>query len=123
MSTGVNRVILIGNLGRDPEVRYSKSSTAVCNLRVAVGERKKDGDEYRDHTEWFDVVVFGRDAENAGQYLSKGRQVYAEGRLQTRKWQDKEGKDRYRTEVVAYDLRYLGRRDDAPVAEASAVAA
>lgn len=122
MSNGVNKVILIGNLGRDPEVRYTHSNNAVCNLRVAVGERRKDGEEYKEHTEWMDVVVFGRTAENAGKYLHKGRPVFAEGRLQTRKWQDKEGRDRWSTEVVAHNLRFLGspERAAAEVTDAAA---
>jgi single-strand DNA-binding protein len=111
MSNGVNKVIILGNLGSDPEVRYLESGNAVCTLRVAVGERRKDGDGWKDHTEWMDVVTWGKTAENAGQYLAKGRQVYVEGRLQTREYEDKEGIKRKATEVVAQSLLFLGGRD------------
>lgn len=108
MASGVNKVILVGNLGKDPEVRYVQSGNAVCTLRLAVTERRKDGDGWKDHTEWMDVVTFGKTAENAGQYLQKGRQVYVEGRLQTRQYKDKEGQERWRTEVVANQVLFLG---------------
>lgn len=108
----VNKVILIGNLGRDPEVRSTASGTSVCNLRIATSERRKDREgNWNDHTEWHSVVCFGRTADNVGRFLAKGRQVYIEGRLQTRKWQDKDGADRWSTEVVADNLRFLGGRD------------
>ena len=107
MAGGVNKVILIGNLGKDPEVRYVQSGKAVCTLRLAMSERRKDGDGWKDHTEWMDVVTFDKTAENAGQYLTKGRQVYVEGRLQTRQYKDKEGHDRYKTEVVANQVVFL----------------
>jgi len=109
---GVNKVILIGNLGRDPEVRYTQSGSAVANLRLAVSERRKDGDRWEDHTEWVNVVCFGNTAENAGRYLSKGRQVYIEGRMQTRQYKDKDGNDRWSTEVVAHQVVFIGGRDD-----------
>lgn len=108
MASGVNKVILVGNLGKDPEVRYVQSGNAVCTLRIAVTERRKDGDNWRDHTEWMDVVTFGKTAENAGQYLAKGRQVYVEGRMQTREYDDKAGVRRWRTEVVANQVLFLG---------------
>jgi single-strand DNA-binding protein len=108
MASGVNKVILVGNLGKDPEVRYVQSGNAVCTLRLAVTERRKDGDNWKDHTEWMDVVTFGKTAENAGQYLQKGRQIYVEGRLQTKQYKDKEGHDRWRTEVVANQVLFLG---------------
>ena len=108
MSAGVNKVILIGNLGRDPEVRYAQSGLAICNLSVAVTERVKDGDTWKDATEWFRVVVFGKTAENAGQYLQKGRQVYVEGRLKTDKYKDKDGVEKTSVEVVANTLTFLG---------------
>lgn len=108
MAGGVNKVILVGNLGKDPEVRYVQSGSAVCTLRLAVTERRKDGDQWKDHTEWMDVVTFGKTAENAGQYLQKGRQVYVEGRLQTRQFKDKEGHEKWRTEVVANQVLFLG---------------
>ena len=97
----VNKVILVGNLGRDPETRYTTGGDAVTNIRVATTDTWKDKNgEKQEKTEWHTVVFFGRQAEIAGEYLKKGRQVYVEGRLQTRKWQDKEGQDRYSTEVV-----------------------
>ena len=111
MAAGVNKVILVGNLGKDPEVRYVQSGNAVCTLRLAVTELRKDGDQWKDHTEWMDVVTFGKTAENAGQYLQKGRQVYVEGRLQTRNYKDKEGVEKWRTEVVANQLLFLGSGD------------
>lgn len=106
--SGVNRVIIVGNLGRAPEIRYTQGGTAVCNLSVAVTEKVKDGDGWKDATEWFRVVCFGKQAENAGQYLEKGRQVYIEGRLQTRKYKDKDGVEKQSTEVVAHTIQYLG---------------
>jgi single-strand DNA-binding protein len=105
---GINKVILVGNLGRDPEVRYAQSGMAICKLSVAVTERVKDGDAWKDATEWFRVTVFGKTAENAGQYLQKGRQVYVEGRLKTDKYKDKEGIERTSIEVIANTLQYLG---------------
>ena len=111
MASGVNKVILVGNLGKDPEVRYVQSGNAVCTLRLAVTERRKEGDGWKDHTEWMDVVTFGKTAENAGQYLAKGRQIYVEGRMQTRQYKDKEGHDKWRTEVVANQVVFLGGGD------------
>jgi single-strand DNA-binding protein len=111
MASGVNKVILVGNLGKDPEVRYAQSGTAICTLRLAVTERRKEGDSWKDHTEWMDVVTFGKTAENAGQYLQKGRQVYVEGRMQTRNYKDKEGVEKWRTEVVANQVLFLGGGD------------
>lgn len=108
MGSGVNKVILVGNLGKDPEVRYIQSGNAVCTLRLAVTERVKDGENgYKDQTEWVDVVVWGKSAENCGQYLAKGRQVYVEGRLQTREY-EKDGVKKYKTEVIARDVQFLG---------------
>ncbi len=119
MATGVNKVILVGNLGKDPEVRYTQTGTAVSNIRLAVGERRKDGEQWVEHTEWCNVVCFGKTAENVGQYLAKGRQVYVEGRLQTRKYQDREGNDRWSTEVVANQILFLSSRGgDAPSSNA-----
>ena len=108
MATGVNKVIIIGNLGRDPEVRYSQAGMAICKLSVAVTERVKDGDAWKDATEWFRVTLFGKTAENAGQYLNKGRQVYVEGRLKTEKYTDKDGVEKTSTEVVANVCNFLG---------------
>ena len=102
MARGINKVILIGNLGSDPEVRYLPSGNAVANLNVATSESWKDRQtgEQQERTEWHRVVIFGKLAEIAGQYLRKGSKVYLEGKLQTRKWQDQQGQDRYSTEVV-----------------------
>ncbi len=108
----VNKVILVGNLGADPETRTAQSGNMVANLRIATTERTKDREgNWTDQTEWHRVVCFGRTAETVSKYLRKGRQVYIEGRIQTRKWQDKEGRDRWSTEVVARDVRFLGGRD------------
>ena len=111
----INKVILIGNLGRDPEVRYTPSGAAVCNVSVATTRNWKDkssGDKVEE-TEWHRVVFYDRLAEIAGEYLKKGRAVYVEGRLKTRKWQDKDGKDNYTTEVIADQMQLLGGRDGA----------
>ena len=109
----INKVILIGNLGRDPEVRYTPSGAAVCNVSVATTRNWKDknsGDKVEE-TEWHRVVFYDRLAEIAGEYLKKGRPVYVEGRLKTRKWQDKDGKDNYTTEIVAEQMQLLGGRE------------
>src|SRR3990172_12699908 len=109
MARGVNKVILIGNLGKDPEVRYMPSGSAVTNVTIATTESWKDktSGEQQDRTEWHNVVFFNRLAEIAGEYLKKGSKVYVEGSLRTRKWQDKEGKDRYTTEIVAAEMQML----------------
>jgi single-strand DNA-binding protein len=106
----VNKVILVGNLGADPEARTTQGGMAIANLRIATSERRKDKDgNWTDHTEWHRVTCFGRTAENAQRFLKKGRQVYIEGALRTTKYQDKKtGEDRYSTEVVCNDLRFLG---------------
>ena len=110
----VNKVILLGNLGRDPETRYTTSGDPVTNLRIATTEQWKDkSGEKQERTEWHTVVLFGRQAEVAGEYLKKGRSVYIEGRLQTRKWQDKDGQDRYSTEIVADRMQLIGSARDA----------
>ncbi|MFA7279844.1 MAG: single-stranded DNA-binding protein [Sterolibacterium sp.] len=108
----VNKVILIGNLGKDPDVRYMPSGEAVTNITVATTETWKDksSGEKKEATEWHRVVFFRKLAEIAGQYLKKGSQVYIEGSLKTRKWQDKEGQERYTTEIVADEMRMLGSR-------------
>ena len=108
----VNKVILIGNLGRDPETRYTTGGDAVTNLRIATTEAWKDkSGEKQEKTEWHTVVLFGRLAEIAGEYLKKGRPVYIEGRLQTRKYTDKEGVEKYSTEIVADRMQLLGSRE------------
>ncbi len=112
MARGVNKVILIGNLGRDPEVRYMPSGSAVTNVAVATSETWKDkqSGERQERTEWHNVVFFNRLAEIAGEYLKKGSKVYIEGSLRTRKWQAKDGSDRYSTEVVANEMQMLDSR-------------
>ena len=113
MATGLNRVMLIGNLGKDPEVRYTQSGTAVASFSLATAERfKNKAGDWEDRTEWHNITLWGRLAEIAGEYLTKGKMVYIEGRLQTRKWQDKEGRDRYTTEVVGEKLLMLGGKGD-----------
>lgn len=109
----VNKVILIGNLGADPETRHLPSGDAVCNIRIATADRVRDKGtgEYKENTEWHRIVFFGKLAEIAGQYLKKGGQVYVEGRIRTNKWQDKEGNERYTTEIVANEMRMLGSRE------------
>jgi single-strand DNA-binding protein len=110
-SRGVNKVILIGHLGADPETRAMPSGTTVANIRMATTESFKDkSGEWQERTEWHNVALFGRLGEVAGEYLRKGSQVYIEGRLRTRKWQDKQGNDRYSTEIVANDMQMLGGR-------------
>jgi single-strand DNA-binding protein len=120
MARGINKVILIGNLGRDPETRYTQGGSAVTNLRIATAESWKDKQtgEQQERTEWHSVVCFARLGEIAGEYLRKGSKVYIEGRLQTRKWQDKEGHDRYSTEIVANDMQMLDSRGGADSGEA-----
>lgn len=110
----LNKVTLIGNLGKDPETRFAPSGDAICNLTIATSEQWKDKatGEKKEQTEWHRVVMFSRLAEIAQQYLRKGSQVYIEGRLQTRKWTDKDGQDRYTTEIRADEMKMLGGRND-----------
>ena len=112
MARGVNKVILVGNLGKDPDVKYTASGAAVANITVATSEswNDKQTGEKQEKTEWHRVVFFRRLAEIAGEYLRKGSQVYIEGKLQTRKWQDQSGQDRYTTEIVANEMQMLGGR-------------
>ena len=112
MARGVNKVILVGTLGADPDTRYTPSNAAVTNLSIATNESWKDkqSGEQIEKTEWHRVVMFNRLAEIASEYLRKGSQVYIEGRIQTRKWEDKEGKDRWTTEIVANEMQMLGAR-------------
>ncbi len=126
MSRGLNKVMIIGNLGKDPEVRYIPSGTAVCNVSIATSESWKDkqSGEDKERTEWHNVALFGRLAEVAGEFLRKGSKVYVEGKLQTRKWQDKQGVDRYTTEIHASDMQMLdGKREGAPAHDGKAAAA
>lgn len=127
MARGVNKVILIGNLGRDPEVRYTPNGLAVANITIATSESWKDkqSGEMQERTEWHRVVMYQRLAEISGEYLRKGSKVYIEGRLQTRKWQDKNtGQDRYTTEIIADTMQMLdskgGGANDVPAMEKSA---
>lgn len=109
----VNKTILLGNLGRDPEVRYSANGAAICNLSIATTYKRKDqSGQQVEETEWHRVVMFSRLAEIAGEYLKKGRQVYIEGRLRTRKWTDSNGIEKYTTEIIADQMQMLGGRDD-----------
>lgn len=108
---GVNKVILLGNLGRDPEVRYTQNQLPIATLNLATGERKKDATgNWVNHTEWHRIVCFGKLAELATNHLQKGRQIFVEGRLRTNKWQDKDGNDRYTTEIVANSIEFVGGR-------------
>jgi single-strand DNA-binding protein len=122
MARGVNKVILVGTLGKDPETRYMPSGSAVTNLRIATNEQWKDKQtgEQQERTEWHSIAMFGRLAEIAAEYLRKGSQVYVEGKLRTRKWQDKEGKDRYTTEIVADEMQMLGGKGGGSGAGAAA---
>ncbi len=115
MARGVNKVILIGHLGADPETRAMPSGSSVANLRIATTEswRDKQSGEQQERTEWHRVALFGRLAEVAGEYLRKGSQVYIEGSLRTRKWQDKQGNERYTTEIIGNDMQMLGGRGGA----------
>jgi single-strand DNA-binding protein len=112
MARGINKVILVGNLGADPETRYTQSGSAVCNVRIATSESWKDKQtgENQERTEWHQVVFFGRLGEIAAEYLRKGSQIYVEGSLRTRKWQGKDGQDRYTTEIIGNEMQMLGSR-------------
>ena len=118
----VNKVIVLGNLGRDPELRYTANGAAVCNIALATSRnwKSKDTGERQEETEWHRVVFYDKLAEVAGEYLKKGRPVYVEGRLKTRKWQDKDGKDNYTTEIVAESMQLLGGREEGGEARAPA---
>ncbi len=108
----INKAIIVGNLGRDPELRYTNSQTAVCNLNVATTRRVKRDEKWEDETEWHRITVWGKQAESCNEYLSKGRQVYVEGRLQTRKYEDKDGVTKYSTDIVAEEVKFLGKKGD-----------
>lgn len=111
--SGVNKVILLGNLGANPELRYTQGGTAVANLRLATTERWTDKSGQRQEaTEWHRVVLWGKQAEIASQYLTKGRQIYVEGRIRTRQWQDQQGQKRYTTEIVGQNFQMVGRRGE-----------
>jgi single-strand DNA-binding protein len=122
---GINKAILIGRLGADPEVRYTPSGVAVANFNIATSEEWKDKDtgEKKERTEWHRIVVWSKLGELCGEYLSKGRQVYVEGRIQTRSWDDRDGNKRYTTEIIATDVQFLGGRDAGPESKAAGGAA
>ncbi len=107
----VNKAILVGNLGADPELKTTKSGLTICRLRLATSERVKDGEQWRDHTEWHRVVLFGRTADNAGRFLKKGGSVYIEGRIRTSSWENDKGEKRYSTEVIGDVMRFVGGRN------------
>ncbi len=111
---GVNKVIIVGNLGRDPEVKYTQSNVPVANFNVATSERWQDKstNEWQERTEWHRIVAWRHLAERAERFLRKGKQVYVEGKIETRKWQDRDGNDRYTTEIIARELMILGRREE-----------
>lgn len=119
-----NKIILVGNLGRDPELRYTPQGTPVCSFSMATNERRKDKTgEWQDHTTWFKVTLWNRQAETASQYLTKGRPVYIEGRLRVEEWTDRDGKPRHTLEVHATDMQFIGgggRSDEAPMEKAQA---
>lgn len=111
---GVNKAILVGRLGKDPEIKYTPSGTAVTNFTMATSENFKDKDgQKQERTEWHRIVAFGKLAEICGEYLAKGKQIYIEGRIQTRSWDDKNGNKRYTTEIVANTMQMLGKADEA----------
>ena len=112
MAKGICKVFLLGNLGRDPEVRYTQSGTAVCNFSLATERSVKKGDEWVPEVEWHKLVAWGKLAEVCGEYLSKGSKVHVEGRLQTRSWEDQNGNKRWTTEIVVQELTFLGGRQD-----------
>ncbi len=118
--SSVNKAILVGNLGKDPEVRYLPSGEQICNITLATSERYKDkaSGEYKENTEWHRVVFFGKLAEICGQYLQKGKKIYVDGRIRTNKWQDKEGNERYTTEIIGSEMKMLSGKDDSGRREA-----
>ena len=116
MSRGINKAVIVGTLGRDPEIRYAANGNAVVNVNVATNEAWKDRHtgETQERTEWHRIVMFGKLGEIASQYLKKGSQAYFEGRIQTDKWQDQSGNNRYTTKIIASEMQMLGRRSDQP---------
>jgi|TARA_B100000073_G_scaffold286363_1_gene248098 single-strand DNA-binding protein len=118
MAKGINRVHLIGNVGQDIELRRTNNGMSVCNIRLAMTERVKSGDQWVDQTEWIDVVVFGHSAESCSKFLRKGSTCFVEGRLQTRSWEDQQGNKRSKTEVVAKNVQFLDKRESAPQQDA-----
>jgi len=122
--SSVNKVILVGNLGKDPEIRYLPSGDQICNITLATSDKYKDkaSGEYKENTEWHRVVFFGKLADVCGQYLQKGKKIYVEGRIRTKKWQDKDGSDRYTTEIIGGEMKMLGGKEDSGQREAPAPA-
>ena len=118
MSRGINKAVIVGTLGKDPEIKYATNGNAVVNVSVATNESWKDREtgEAQERTEWHRIVMFGRLGEIASQYLKKGSQAYFEGRIKTSKWQDDSGNDRYSTQIVANEMQMLGRRSDSEAA-------
>jgi single-strand DNA-binding protein len=115
-----NKIIVVGNLGRDPELRYTPQGNAVCNFSVATNEKRRDkGGDLQDMTTWFRITLWGKQAETASKYLTKGRPVYVEGRLRVEEWTDRDGKNRYTLEVNATDLQFLGSQSDQPSTDAN----
>ena len=113
MSKGtVNKVILLGRLGKDPEMRYAPSGTAIATFSVATNSRQKAEGEWVDKTEWHNILAFGKNAEFAGEYLNKGKQVFIEGRLQTSNWEDQQGQKRYKTEIIVSEIQMIGSKSD-----------
>lgn len=122
--SSVNKAILVGNLGKDPEIRYLQSGDQICDITLATSEKYKDktSGESKENTEWHRVVFFGRLAEICGQYLQKGKKIYVEGRIRTNKWQDKDGIDRYTTEIIGSEMKMLSGKEDSGRREAPAPA-
>ena len=115
MSKGtINKVFILGRLGKDPEMRYAPSGTAIATFSVATNSRQKQDDEWVDKTEWHNILVFGKNAEFSGEYLKKGQQVFIEGRLQTSSWEDQQGQKKYRTEIVVSEIQMIGSKNDNP---------
>ncbi|KAA3614910.1 MAG: single-stranded DNA-binding protein [Calditrichaeota bacterium] len=112
MARGVNKVILLGRLGKDPEMRYAPSGTAIASFSMATNHSQKQDGEWVDKTEWHNLIAFGKTAEIAGEYLKKGKQLYIEGRLQTSSWEDQQGQKKYKTEIVVSDLQMIGAKGD-----------
>ena len=108
----MNKAMLIGNLGKDPELRYTQNQTAVASFSVATAERQKKGETWENVTEWHNVVTWGKTAENCAKYLAKGKKVFVEGKIQTRSWEDKDGNKRYTTEIVAQNVQFLDSKSD-----------
>ena len=109
MVSGLNKITIIGNLGRDPEIRHTQNGTTVCNMSVGVTEQRKEGNEWINHTEWFNIVCFKKTAENAARFLKKGRQIYVDGKIQSKKWQDRNGNQRTSYEIITNQIIFLSQ--------------